>query len=109
MDLRTRTGALIRSRTKPVAGTSRKIGPRRRRAKGCIEKRASIGKGLADAHRRTDPQSGNTGCGEQWAYVTPFPGKHWKPVMMVAIFLLSDFGAVLHDLKSVRRFTGVIQ
>jgi hypothetical protein len=42
-------------------------------------------------------------------YLKLLRGKHWKPVMMVAIFLLSDFGAVLHDLKSVRRFTGVIQ
>jgi hypothetical protein len=50
-----------------AAGTGCKASPRRRRAKGRIEERASTGKGIAGAHQRFDPQPGKTGGGEQRA------------------------------------------
>jgi hypothetical protein len=36
-------------------------------------------------------------------------GKHWKPVMLLVIFLLDVFGAGWADLKSSPVFTGGIQ
>ena len=55
----------------PAAETDRKIHRRCRRAKGCIEKRASTGMEKADAHRSSDPLPAKTGSGEQRAHVTP--------------------------------------
>jgi len=56
----------------PAAVMDRKVNRRCRRAKGRIEEQASTGTG-ADARRSVDPQPGKTGCGEQWANVTPWP------------------------------------